>query len=333
MTLPSGTRVFSAIQPTGVPHIGNYLGALKQWVALQRAGNDCTWSIADQHAITAHHDTASFHTRTLTTAAALIAIGIDPERSTLFIQSHVPAHTEAAWILMSLAKFSELQRMTQFKEKSGGALSANAGLFAYPVLQAADILLYRTDVVPVGEDQVQHLELARALARRFNDRYGRLLTEPATYVIEETARIMSLTNPTKKMSKSDDPRGAILLTDSRDDMRQNIQRAVTDSGTAVDPDHLGPALTNLLRIHAAFSERTTADVAEEFSGKPYTTVKQALTDLLVERLTPLKKTIAEQLEHEEQLLAILQLGARKATDVSLKTLREMKRRMGFTQVS
>ena len=333
MDLPTGKRILSAIQPTGHLHIGNYLGALAQWVALQNAGNTCFWFVADLHAITAPYDERQYRANVLTTAATLLATGIDPEKSTVFIQSHVPAHTEATWILQSFARVGELNRMTQFKEKGEGKESASAGLFAYPVLQAADILLYRTDLVPVGEDQIQHLEFSRVLARRFNSTHGPLFTEPQPFVLAGVGRIMSLADPTKKMSKSGDPAGCIFLLDTPDEIQKKIQRAVTDSGTAVDPKDIGPALENLLRIFGAFREQMVAEVAEHFAGKGYTAVKEALSELLSAELAPFRDKVREQLDREEELLATLQLGARRAHEVATKTLREMKDRMGFTQIS
>lgn len=322
----------SGIQPTGVPHIGNYLGALKQWVALQEAGNTCYWFIADLHAITIPYDPAHYRTQVLTAAASLLAIGINPEKSIFFVQSHVPVHTEAAWYLESLTKFGELGRMTQFKEKSEGKTSVSAGLFIYPILQATDILLYGTELVPVGEDQIQHLELTRLLARRFNSLYTHLFTEPEPFVVKEVARVMSLKNPEKKMSKSGLPSEAIYLTDSPDEITEKIKGAVTDSGTSVNTENIGPALKNLLSIYMAFSEKDASEVLDEFAGKNYSNVKSKLTDLLIEKLTPIRTKIKDQLENESILMSTLQLGARKAKEVAERNLREMKTRMGFTQL-
>jgi tryptophanyl-tRNA synthetase len=338
MDIPSGKRVLSAIQPTGIPHIGNYLGALTQWVALQNAGNRCTWFIADLHAITVPYDEKAYRTQVLTAAATLLASGIDPEKSTVFVQSHVPAHAEATWLLLSTARFGELGRMTQFKEKSATALGGkgkegvSAGLFAYPVLQAADILLYKTGLVPVGEDQVQHLELSRVLARRFNSTHGPLFTEPQPYVLKGVARIMSLTDPTKKMSKTGDPSGCVFLTDTPDDMRTKVKSAVTDSGTAIDPKAIGPAFQNLLTIYGAFAGKAPDAVADEFAGKGYAAFKDALAELLIQKLTPIREKTQELLSGEEALLSTLQLGARSASGVATKTLRDMKDRMGFIQL-
>ncbi len=332
-SLPTGKRVLSGIQPTGVPHIGNYLGALKQWVALQNAKNNCYWFVADLHAITVPYDAGTYHTNVLTSAATLLAIGIDPEKSTLFVQSHVPAHTEAAWYMACQTKISELNRMTQFKEKSTGKSNVSAGLFIYPILQAVDILLYQTDFVPVGEDQVQHLELTRMLARRFNDLFTHLFTEPQPYVVKEVARVMSLKDPKKKMSKSGNPNEAIFLTDSQDDIQKKIKSAVTDSGTSLNPEEIGPAMKNLLSIYIAFSEKSVDEVLNTFGGKGYANIKSEIADLLIDKLTPIRNKIREHLENESSLMATLQLGARRANEEALKNLREMKARMGFTQIS
>lgn len=326
-------RIFSGIQPTGVPHIGNYLGALKQWVALQKMGNNCFWSVVDLHAITVPYDVTHYRTKVLTTAATLLAIGIDPEKSTLFVQSHVPAHAEAAWLMSCQTKIAELQRMTQFKDKGEGKTSVSAGLFIYPVLMAVDILLYQADIVPVGEDQVQHLELTRTLATRFNNQFTHLFTVPEPYIIHEVARVMSLKDPKKKMSKSGNPNEAIFLNDSQDDIQKKIRGAVTDSGSTLDPENVGPAMMNLLSIYVAFSEKPSSEILENFAGKGYSAIKEALSELLIEKLTPIRNKTRQYLENESTLMATLQLGARRAQETAQKNLRETKSRMGFTQIS
>jgi len=333
MPYPTNKRVFSGIQPTGVPHIGNYLGALKQWVTLQNAGNTCYWSVVDLHAITMPYDAAGYKTKVLTSAATLLALGIDPEKSILFVQSHVPAHTEATWLMACQTKFSELQRMTQFKEKGENQATVSAGLFVYPVLMAVDILLYQTELVPVGEDQIQHLELTRTIATRFNNTYNHLFTVPEPYVIKEVARVMSLHDPNKKMSKSGNPNDAIFLNDSQDEIQKKIRSAVTDSGSTFNPDDIGPALKNLLSIYLAFSEKPVAEVLEKFGGKGYATVKNEIAEMLIEKLTPIRNKIRDYLSNESSLMANLQLGARRANETAQKNLREMKSRMGFTQIS
>lgn len=330
MDLPTGKRVLSAIQPTGTPHIGNYLGALKQWVALQSAGNRCFWFIADLHAITAPYDASSFQKDVLTTAATLLAIGVDPEKSTVFIQSQVPAHAEAAWYLQSIARVGELGRMTQFKEKSQQKESASVGLFTYPVLQAADVLLYGTEVVPVGEDQLQHLEFVRTLARKFNRQFGGTFTEPQPYVPKDVARIMSLADPSRKMSKSDPTASYIALLDEPTTIRKKIRAAVTDSGTALNQKRLGPALLNLLTIAAAVSGKPVTAVAAEYDGRGYVAFKEALTELLVEHLAPIRARAEALRADPTELRRVLARGAERAAATAYGTLTDMKERMGLT---
>lgn len=329
MKLPSGKRVLSAIQPSGELHIGNYLGALRQWVALQDAGNTCTFPIVDLHAITVPYDTKRFPEVVLETAALLLAVGVDPKESSVFVQSHVSAHAEAAWLLTTITPVGELERMTQYKDKAAKQKTVGAGLLAYPTLMAADILLYDTDLVPVGDDQKQHIEFARALARKFNQQFGGALKEPAAYVLPETARIMSLADPTRKMSKSDPPGSSVALLDPPDAIRKSVKSAVTDSGTAVDPGNLGPALTNLLTIYAAFAGGTVPVAAEAFAGKGYATFKDALADLLIEKLTPIRTRAKTLLADPESLYKILARGAEAAAPVAYGTLAAMKERMGL----
>lgn len=322
-------RVFSAIQPSGDLHIGNYLGALRQWVALQDTGNTCTFSIVDFHAITVPYDPKRLPETSLKTAALLLAVGIDPKKSVVFFQSHVPAHTEAAWLLTTITPVGALERMTQYKEKTARQKSIGAGLLNYPILMAADILLYETDLVPVGEDQKQHLEFARALARTFNRRFGETLKEPRAFVIHETARIMSLQDPARKMSKSDPLTSVLALWDSPETIQRKLRSAVTDSGTAINPKKLGPALINLLGIYAAFAERTVAAVADDFAGRGYAVFKQALADLLVDRLTPLRMRALALLEDRARLQVTLTDGATRAATTANTTLARMKDRMGL----
>lgn len=329
MALPTGKRVLSAVQPSGELHIGNYLGALRQWVALQNAGNTCTYSIADLHAIAVPYDPEKLPETVQRTAALLLAIGIDPKKSTLFIQSHVSAHAEAAWLLTTITPYGDLTRMTQFKEKGSRQKTVGAGLFTYPILVAADILLYHADLVPVGEDQLQHLEFARTLVRKFNRQFGKTFTEPSAYVTKETARIMSLTDPSQKMSKSDPPASFVALLDSPGAIQKKIASAVTDSGTSIEPDKLGPALTNLLAIYAAFADSTVAEAAEQFAGKGYAAFKRALADLLVEKLEPIRAKSQKLLADRDALYKTLARGAEKAASVAYGTLATMKERMGL----
>lgn len=329
MALPTGKRVLSAVQPSGELHIGNYLGALKQWVALQNAGNDCVFPIVDLHAITVPYDAKKFPDLVLKTAALYLAVGIDPKRGILFVQSHVSAHAEAAWLLTTITPIGELERMTQYREKAEQQKAIGAGLLSYPILMAADILLYEPDLVPVGGDQLQHLEFARTLARKFNRQFGRTFKEPQAYVLKETARIMSLTDSSRKMSKSDPPASFVALLDSPDAIQKKIASAVTDSGTSIEPDKLGPALGNLLAIHAAFADSTVAEAAEQFAGKGYAAFKRALADLLVEKLEPIRTKSQKLLADRDALYKTLARGAEKAASVAYGTLATMKERMGL----
>ncbi|MDP3685927.1 MAG: tryptophan--tRNA ligase [bacterium] len=330
MAIPTKKRVFSAAQPTGDPHIGNYLGALKQWVALQAAGNKVFAMIADLHAITAPYEARALPEMMVQTAAVLLAVGIDPNKTTIFVQSHVSAHAEAAWLLTTITPYGELTRMTQFKEKGVKQKAVGAGLFAYPILMAADILLYQTELVPVGEDQLQHLEFSRTLARKFNQQFGQTVTEPKAFLLKETARVMSLADPTRKMSKSDPPASTLALLDSPDAIRKKLRSAVTDSGTAVNPERLGPALTNLLTLYAAFADTTIQAVAEQFAGKGYAVFKDALADLLAEKLGPIRTRATDFLKDPKALYATLARGAEKAAPIAYGTLAKMKEHMGLT---
>lgn len=329
MELPTGKRVLSAVQPTGELHIGNYLGALRQWVALQEAGNTCTFPIVDLHAITVSYEPKELPETVQKTAALLMAVGVDVKKSILFVQSHVSAHAEATWLLTTITPVSELERMTQYKDKAAKQRSVGAGLLGYPLLMAADILLYETDLVPVGEDQLQHLEFARTIARKFNQQFGQTLKEPQAYVLKETARIMSLSDPTRKMSKSDPLSSFVALLDSPDAIQKKIASAVTDSGTSIEPDKLGPALTNLLAIYAAFADSTVAEAAEQFAGKGYAAFKEALADLLIEKMEPIRERAEKLLANRDALYKTLARGAEKAAPVAYGTLATMKERMGL----
>lgn len=329
MSLPTKKGVLSAAQPTGEPHIGNYLGAFKQWVALQNAGNRVFAMIADLHAITAPYDARELPDTVRKIAATLLAVGIDPQQSTLFVQSHISAHAEAAWLLTTITSYGELTRMTQFKDKATQQKTVGAGLFSYPVLMAADVLLYQTELVPVGEDQLQHLEFTRTLARKFNQRFGSVLTEPRAFVARETARIMSLTDPARKMSKSDPPASRIGLLDDPSTIQKKIRAAVTDSGTAVNPKKIGPALMNLLAIHAAFGDTTVQEAAEQFAGKGYVTFKDTLADVLIEKLAPIRTRATDLLKNPKALYTTLARGAEKAAPIAYGTLAHMKERMGL----
>jgi tryptophanyl-tRNA synthetase len=324
-------RVLSGIQPSGEVHLGNYVGALRQWVARQDE-RDCFYCIVDLHAITVPQDPAGLRAATLDLAAVLLAIGIDPDRSTLFVQSHVPEHTELAWILSCVATFGELRRMTQFKDKVAKQKEGNVsvGYFAYPVLQAADILIYQADEVPVGEDQRQHLELTRDIAERFNARYGETFTVPVATVPEVGARILDLQNPTAKMSKSaDSPNGTIRLTDPPEEVRRKVRIAVTDSGREIVARPDKPAISNLLAIYAAVTDRTVPELEAAYAGKGYAELKADLADALVAFLEPIQRRYRELVGDPSELTALLEKGAAKAQAVAASTLRTVKERVGF----
>jgi tryptophanyl-tRNA synthetase len=325
------TRVLSGIKPTGDVHLGNYVGALRQWVADQEEF-DCFYSIVDLHAITVPQDPAALRETTTTLAAWLLAAGLDPERCTLFVQSHVHEHAELAWVLGCLTGFGELRRMTQFKDKSAkqqeGATSA--GLFTYPVLQAADILLYQANRVPIGEDQRQHLELTRDIAGRFNARYGETFTLPEAAIPKLGARVMDLQDPTAKMSKSEEsPRGTIDLADSPEAIRDKVKTAVTDSGREVTAGEDKPAITNLLTILSVATGRTVPELEAEFAGKGYGEFKAVLADALVAFLGPVQERFRELSGDPGEMARLLEIGAEKAQAVAAKTLGEVYERVGF----
>ncbi len=322
-------RLFSGIQPSGDIHIGNYLGALRNWVALIPEF-ECIYCIVDYHAITIPYEPSEMQSRILGLAAVLIGCGIDPDRCTLFVQSHVPEHTELAWILNTVTPVGDLFRMTQFKEKSAQFEgSVNAGLLNYPVLQAADILLYKGEVVPVGEDQVQHLELSREIARRFNARFGPLFPEPQAR-LTAAARIMGLDDPTKKMSKSEANEGhAINLLDPPDAIRAKLMRATTDSQRDVVFDENRPGIFNLLTIYQLFSGQTPEQIERHFYGKGYAVLKQELADLVIEGLRPLQTRYRELMADPSYLERLLADGANKVRPLAEKTLRTVMERVGL----
>jgi tryptophanyl-tRNA synthetase len=326
-------RVLSGIQPTSDSfHFGNYLGATRQWVDLQREYQPFFF-IADLHAITLDHDPMLLRERTLRAAAQLVAMGIDPARSAIFVQSQVPAHAELCWVLQCLTGFGEARRMTQFKDKSakGGEGAASVGLFTYPILQAADILLYRPHYVPVGEDQRQHLELTRDLAQRFNHRYKRTFRLPEPYILKATAKITDLQDPTAKMSKSSSsPAGIIELLDDPAVSAKKIRSAVTDSGTEIrfDPE-AKPGISNLLTIYSALTGRATGDLEEAYAGRGYGDLKKDLADLVVDFVTPFRDRALELLDDQQHLSDILEAGREQATAIAEATLRDVFRRVGF----
>jgi len=320
-------RILSGIQPTGNPHIGNYLGAIQHWAELQD-GNEVFYFIPDLHAITVPQDPEELRKHTLEMAMLLIASGIDPARSVVFVQSHVPAHVELAWILNCMTPIGELERMTQYKDKK--EKSNYAGLFNYPTLMAADILLYDTEGVPVGEDQVQHIELTRSLAERFNNRYGETFVIPKPLLKKETMRIMSLIDPSRKMSKSDDSeKSRINLSDTPEAIRQKIKSAVTDSGSHIKHDPDKPALSNLLNIFSGFSGRSIANIETEFEGGSYVDFKSALAEVVVGALAPFQQKFNELKQDESEVRAILKRGAERAHHIAEKKLREVYEKVGF----
>lgn len=324
-------RSFSGIQPTGDIHLGNYLGALRFWVGEQNQ-HECFFSIVDLHAITSAQNAADLRSKTLDTAALLLAIGIDPLGSALFVQSHVHEHAELAWVLNCLTTLGELQRMTQFKAKTSReqGTSTNAGLFVYPVLQAADILLYQTDRVLVGEDQRQHLELSRTLAGRFNHRFGPVFRLPEAVIPKMGARIMDLQDPRRKMSKSSESqRGALRLADAPEVIRDKIRSAVTDSGREIVASADKPAITNLLTIYSALTGKALPAVEDAFTGSSYQQFKATLADTLIEALRPIRERYLRWLDSPDELVRCLQAGASRATTIASATVRVVYEHMGF----
>jgi tryptophanyl-tRNA synthetase len=326
-------RVLSGIQPTADSfHFGNYLGATRQWVALQEEFEPFFF-VADLHALTMEHDPKKLADRTRIAAAQLIAMGIDPERSAIFAQSHVPEHAELAWVMSSLTGFGEARRMTQFKDKTakGGEGAASVALFSYPILQAADILLYRPQYVPVGEDQRQHLELTRDLAQRFNHRYKKTFRLPEAYILKETAKITDLQQPDKKMSKSaSSPGGIIELLEDPSVSAKKIRSAVTDSETEVRFDEEAkPGVSNLLTIYSALTGRGIDDLEKAYAGKGYGDFKGDLADVVVEFVTPFRNRTRELLDDRAELDAVLTRGAARAREVASRTLADVYDRVGF----
>lgn len=329
MDLPSNSTVFSGIQPSGVLHLGNYLGALKQWVALQE-DNTAYFCIVDLHAITVPYEASSLPDRVLDAAALYLAAGIDPTKSTIFVQSHVPAHTELAWLLGTNTPFGELSRMTQFKDKAEKhQANTSLGLFSYPVLMAADILAYQADVVPVGEDQTQHIELTRDIAKRFNNQSENLFTLPKAYIPKDTARVMSLTDPTKKMSKSDGEKSYIAITDEPNVITKKIMSAVTDTDPIFSFEKSGPAVKNLLAIYQALTDESVEAIEQKFANAGYKEFKEALASVVVESLTPLREKYLELREDDTELRITLARGAQQAGRVANKTLQNTKHAMGL----
>ena len=325
--------IFSGIQPSGELTLGSYLGAIKNWVELSDTYN-CYYCIVDMHAITSRQNPADLRRRTLNQLAQYIACGLDPEKNTIFIQSHVPAHAELSWILNCYTMFGELSRMTQFKDKSSkNADNINAGLFTYPALMAADILLYQTDLVPVGEDQKQHVELTRDIATRFNGVYGDVFKIPEPYIPKVGARIMSLTSPENKMSKSDkDPGGCIYLMQKPDEIMRSFKRAVTDSETSVRFDTAAkPGVSNLMQIYSVATGLSFAEIEKEFEGKGYGDFKPKVGEAVVELLRPIREEAERLIADKAYLEGIYKQGADKAARAAARTLRKVQKKVGFVE--
>ena len=322
-------RIFSGIQPSGDLTLGSYMGAIKNWVALQN-DYDCLYCIVDMHAITVRQIPADLRRRTLEQLAQYIACGLDPDKNIMFVQSHVPQHAELSWVLSCYTQFGELSRMTQFKQKSQQhADNITAGLFTYPVLMAADILLYQTDLVPVGEDQKQHVELCRDIATRFNYTYSDTFTLPEPFIPKMGARIMSLGNPENKMSKSD-PDGCVYLMDKPEDIMRKFKRAVTDCETAVRYDRENkPGVSNLLTIYCAATGKSVEEAEAEFAGQGYGVFKPAVGEAVVELLRPVREQAQQLLGDKAYLERIYKSGAERASALAEKTLRKVYKKVGF----
>lgn len=322
--------VFSGVQPSGTLTLGTMIGALNNWVYLQNTYS-CYFCVVDMHAITVRQKPADLRKWTLDCAAIFLAAGVDPEKSTIFIQSHVPAHAELAWVLSTFTGFGEAGRMTQFKDKSQQhEENVNVGLFTYPILMVADILLYQANLVPVGEDQKQHLELTRDLAQRFNNAYSPTFAVPEPFIPKAGGRVMSLQDPTKKMSKSDPNKGAtIFLTDTDDEIRSKIKRAVTDSGTDIVYDELRPGISNLMELYHIATGKTLEQIEIEFRGQGYGAFKAAVADSMVEFVRPVRDRFLSIRADVPYLSGVLRDGAEKASWRAQKTLRTVYRKIGF----
>jgi len=323
-------RVFSGIRPTGELHIGNYLGAIKQWIELQEK-NECLFCIVDLHAITTPYKAEIFQKNIMDLAINYLSLGLNPEKCILFVQSQVKEHSELAWLLGTILPVGELQRMTQFKEKSKKHPEyVNAGLLNYPILMAADILLYKTDIVPVGKDQQQHVELAQIIAQKFNRVFGQTFKEPKVLLPKVGAKIMSLQNPKKKMSKTDDSRGCIELFDSPEEITKKIMAAVTDTGKTIkyDPPKK-PGVSNLLTIYSLFSGKKIKQLEKEFKGKDYAQFKKSLIKLLISSLEPFRRKKKELLAREVYVKEVLNIGMKRAQTIAQSTMTEVRKKMGL----
>lgn len=326
-------RIFSGIQPSGILTIGNYLGALKNWVGLQE-DYECIYCVVNMHAITVRQIPADLRRHTYEALAVYLAAGIDPKKSTIFVQSHVPAHAELAWVLNCNTMFGELSRMTQFKDKSAKhGNNINAGLFTYPTLMAADILLYQAALVPVGQDQKQHVELTRDIAERFNALYGDTFTVPEAYIPETGKKIMSLLDPAKKMSKSDENAGAyVAILDGRDDIIRKFRRAVTDSGSEVRFAEGKDGICNLMNIYSVITGKENDEIEREFEGKGYGDFKLAVGEAVADALSPLQNEYARLIADKAYLEQIMREGAETASSIARKTMRKVYKKTGFVQL-
>lgn len=325
-------RVLSCIQPSGQLTLGNYLGALKNFVAMEKSGEyDCIYAVADLHAITVRQEPAKLRSQILSTYALLLALGLDPEKSTIFIQSHVPHHAQLSWLLSCYTQFGEMSRMTQFKDKSlKHADNVNVGLFSYPVLMAADILLYQPDFVPVGQDQKQHIEITRDIACRFNGIYGDVFKVPEPYIAKVGARVMSLQDPTKKMSKSDENLNSyIAILDKPEDIIRKINRAVTDSEArvAVGENKLG--INNLIGIYSTITGKNAEEIEAEFEGKGYGEFKKAVGEAVVEELRPIRENYERLIKDKKELERLYKEGAEKAAKLANRTLFKAMKKVGY----
>ncbi len=322
----------SFLQPTGNITLGNYLGALSNWVKIQDSGEfNCLYAMADLHALTVRHEPADLRRQIYQGLATLLACGIDPDKSIVFLQSHVHQHAELGWILDCYTMFGELSRMTQFKDKSAkNADNINAGLFTYPALMAADILLYQTDIVPVGQDQKQHVEIARDIADRFNNIYGRTFNPPEPYITKSGARIMSLVDPTKKMSKSDPNANArITVTDSDSEIIKKFKRAVTDSGSEVRMGEGKDGVNNLINIYSAVTGMTTEEVERAFEGKGYGDFKLACGEVVADRIRPIRERINDYMNNRDYLDQVAAVGAERASVLAQRTMDKVFKKVGL----
>ena len=323
-------RILSGVQPTGEIHVGNYFGAVKHWVELQEK-HDCLFPIVDLHALTTEQNPKTFKQEVLEKAAELLALGVNPERCILFVQSHIKEHTELAWILNTITPVAELERMTQFKDRAKKHKSnINMGLMDYPVLMAADILLYKTDAVPVGKDQIQHLELTRTIARKFNARFGKTFKEPKILLFKEGAKIMSLKYPKKKMSKSDGTDTYLSMFEEPKIIKKKIGAAVTDTGKEIKYNlQRKPGISNLLTIYSLFSGKSISSLEKKFKDKGYASFKKSLTELLIKELTPFAKKKRELLSRQLYIQEIISQGAQKARIIATHTMEETRERVGI----